>query len=147
MTFEGTLLFALNAVGLAFVFFSHDGPPYRHTLEASGASRASVRTRTRYPRERRRGRFDAHICLKIASKWGVWAVCPNFWIGRYRATRARSLQEPPPVPPQSPRERPLRVPYQESVRGKRGNRGHVLGCVDGLTHERERSQSHTRGCH
>lgn len=26
MTFEGTLLFALNTVGLAFVFFSHDGP-------------------------------------------------------------------------------------------------------------------------
>ena len=27
VTFEGTLLFALNAVGLALVFLSHDDPP------------------------------------------------------------------------------------------------------------------------
>lgn len=38
MTFEGTLLFALNAVGLALVFLSHSDPPIA-TLKAPGASR------------------------------------------------------------------------------------------------------------
>ena len=78
MTFEGTLLFALNTVGLAFVFFSHDGPPYRHTLRASGASRASVRTRAPYPRALASGRINAHFCLKFAESRGIMGVMSEF---------------------------------------------------------------------
>ena len=49
MTFEGTLLFALNAVGLAFVFLSHDDPPIRPHTTLREPPVASVRTRARYP--------------------------------------------------------------------------------------------------
>ena len=65
MTFEGTLLFALNAVGLAFVFLSHDDPPIAtHLLTEPTAAVAvvglglrevpgtSVCTRAQYPRLR-----------------------------------------------------------------------------------------------
>jgi hypothetical protein len=47
MTLEGTLLFALNAVGLAFVFLSHDDPPIatRSKLrEPPGSERAYENT-------------------------------------------------------------------------------------------------------
>ncbi len=47
MTFEGTLLFALNAVGLAFIFLSHDDPPIATHSALREPPVASVRTRAR----------------------------------------------------------------------------------------------------
>ena len=49
MTFEGTLLFTLNAVGLALVFLSYDDPPIRPHSLLQEAPVANVRIRARYP--------------------------------------------------------------------------------------------------
>ena len=50
MALEGPLLFALNAISLAFIFFSHIEPPFRPLANPREPPAASVRTRTRYPR-------------------------------------------------------------------------------------------------
>jgi|FreactcultureFD7_1027221.scaffolds.fasta_scaffold00018_34 hypothetical protein len=48
VSFKGTLLFALNAVGLTLIFLSHYDPPIA-ALESSGTSRSLMRMRTPYP--------------------------------------------------------------------------------------------------
>ncbi len=78
MTFEGTLLFALNAVGLAFVFLSHSDPPIATRSKLREPPQASVRTRARYPRVEPSGAIDAHLCAAIAFSWGRMGEMPDF---------------------------------------------------------------------
>jgi len=47
VTFEGTLLFALNAVGLALVFLSHNDPPIAAATRISARVLPVLSVRTR----------------------------------------------------------------------------------------------------
>jgi len=49
MTFKFALLFALNAVGLAFVFFGHNDPPIATHSKLRERPVTGVRTRKPYP--------------------------------------------------------------------------------------------------
>ena len=70
MTFEGTLLFALNAVGLAFVFLSHDEPPIATHSKLREPPGTSVCTRARYPRNGRCGGIHVEKCERLRSVHG-----------------------------------------------------------------------------
>ena len=61
MTFEGTLLFALNAIGLAFVFLSHDEPPIATLSKLREPPETSVCTSARYPRNERSGGIEGQL--------------------------------------------------------------------------------------
>ena len=88
MTFEGTLLFALNAVGLAFVFLSHSDPPIATHSKLREPPVASVCTRARYPRHAWIGGFDAHLCGEMCQRGPKGAKCPFL-----RAYRAHAEEE------------------------------------------------------
>ena len=131
MTFEGTLLLALNAVGLAFVFLSHDDPPIATRSKLREPPVASVRTRARYPRQAGIGGFDAHLCRNFYSKRpkGVKCpFCPNMLAasGLNLVNRGGQINQP-----QNPRGRPLLAPYRESDPGTHENPCHVQGCEGG----------------
>ena len=49
MTFKFALLFALNAVGLAFVFFGHNDPPIATHSKLRECPVTGVRTSKPYP--------------------------------------------------------------------------------------------------
>lgn len=81
MTFEGPLLFAFNAVGLAFIFFSHSDPPFRPLLKPREPPAASARTGARYPRVAPSGGDFTLSYAEISLTLGDLGVMSEF--GRY----------------------------------------------------------------
>ena len=76
MSFKGALLFALNAVSLAFVLFCHFDPPSAVRSGAAGSSCMSVRMSPPYPQQQAQAGFSTHkianIHLNNAKKYLIY---------------------------------------------------------------------------
>jgi hypothetical protein len=76
MSFKGALLFALNAVSLAFVLFCHFDPPSAVRSGAAGSSCMSVRMSPPYPQQQAQVGFSTHkianIHLNHAKKYLIY---------------------------------------------------------------------------
>jgi hypothetical protein len=68
MSFKGALLFALNAVSLAFVLFCHFDPPSAVRSGATGSSCMSVRIAPPYPQQHAHAGFSTHKSGNIPHK-------------------------------------------------------------------------------
>jgi hypothetical protein len=68
MSFKGALLFALNAVSLAFVLFCHFDPPSAVPSLIAGSSCMSVRISPPYPPRQAQAGFSTHKTLNITHK-------------------------------------------------------------------------------
>lgn len=68
MSFKGALLFALNAVSLAFVLFCHFDPPSAARSRAAGSSCMSVRMSPPYPQQQAQAGFSTHKIKNIPHK-------------------------------------------------------------------------------
>jgi hypothetical protein len=68
MSFKGALLFALNAVSLAFVLFCHFDPPSAVRSLTAGSSCMSVRMSPPYPPKVATKGFSTHKSINIQPK-------------------------------------------------------------------------------
>jgi hypothetical protein len=78
MSFKGALLFALNAVSLAFVLFCHFDPPSAVRSGATGSSCMSVRIGSPYPQQHAQAGFSTHKIGNIPHNLGKSTQIEDF---------------------------------------------------------------------